>query len=103
VSWKDENLTDRMRQHAWAADELWLGLVTPSELNWRRGARALAHTFLTAPAQDGEEVSEPAHQRLLEIRALGEEASRAGTTESRAIVYGDLLSRCGQCHQESPR
>jgi cytochrome c553 len=98
ASWKDEDLTDRMRQHWWAANELWLGLVTPSELSWSRGASALRHVFLTAPEREGAPLSAAAHEWLLEVRALGERARRSGTPNARATVYGELLARCGSCH-----
>ena len=72
--------------------------------NWHaRGVRGLAKTFLTAREDEGKPVSEPMHEQLLEIRTLGEEASKEGTTQGRARVYGELLGRCGDCHQQTAR
>jgi hypothetical protein len=81
---------DAMAAHAAAEAALWVGLSTPSEASWLRGARAL----VDAPALDSDvqEVSSLAHlvSRLAQ-RGIDNPAARVET-------YGKLLSTCASCH-----
>lgn len=86
-----------MKQHAWASERLWEGLIGPSEGSWIVGAAALA-----GPALDfGPSGSAPA--RVLELQAkltqLAQRAREAHGLQDRATIYGQLLETCADCHE----
>jgi hypothetical protein len=82
------NLLQRMDSHQWAADQLWHGLVDPSNAAWDAGAKALSRIEPQA--------SDPAFGAL---SAPGRAALSAQTPETRASAYGMLLATCATCHQ----
>jgi mono/diheme cytochrome c family protein len=84
-----------MPRHRWAVDWLWLGLITPSEEAWQRGAKALGGLPLfpeAGPRPEG--VAELAAQ----VERLGREALTATEPGARRRVYGELLGSCASCH-----
>jgi hypothetical protein len=93
-----ESLQARMLRHAHAADDLWMGLVMPSDAAWTRGARKLNEAPPERPLAQGEEINAHFAEKLNQIKALGLRATTAGTPQQRAEVYGDLIARCADCH-----
>ena len=89
----------RMGMHMWAAEQLWEGLVVPSDEAWNQGAAALAHLPAEAPAHEPP-LSPAFAQALLEVRTLGENALEAASQDDRANVYARLLARCAACHAQ---
>jgi cytochrome c556 len=81
---------DPMLAHAAAELALWQGLTFPSDEAWLRGARALSD----APELDSdvEQVSATARH----IRELAKDA--LASKETRASVYGKVVSTCASCH-----
>jgi mono/diheme cytochrome c family protein len=91
---KRDTLAKRMVRHMTGADELWEGLMTPSESAWKAGAAALQY----APSTTHESLPPGFVSRLLEVRQLGVDAAEAATQEQRSNVYGLLLATCADCH-----
>lgn len=93
---RPETVPERMRRHVWGIDQLWRGLVSPSDAAWRAGAEALAGG---SPELAPGESSDEAFQLLLDqLRALGQQALGVSTVAAREEVYATLLSRCAGCH-----
>jgi len=89
----------RMIRHRWAADQLWDGLVGPSDESWRAGASVLrdAPLFtddLTHDVQHYEAVTKLAWT----VHELGARANSARDQSVRAALYGELLGTCASCH-----
>jgi hypothetical protein len=93
-----EEVQARMQRHAHAADDLWMGLVMPSDAAWKRGAQRLQEAPPEPPVREGEEVNAHFTEQLHQIKALGLRAQMARTQAQRAEVYGSLISKCAHCH-----
>lgn len=94
-----EDLRTRMLRHSLAADDLWMGLVRPSQGAWTRGARLLNEAPPERPTEPGGgEVDAAFAAQLNAIKALGLRAITAKTPHQRASVYGEFLARCAACH-----
>lgn len=121
-------LSEAMARHAWAAEELWLGMTAPRHEAWMRGATALASMKLpqdeptlraegeaqavpaaadqagsdsaaAAPASDGSD--SPLWQKLEEMRALGKRAQQAAQPAEKTAIYADMIAHCASCHQQA--
>jgi len=94
----DPGLAREMLRHGWAANQLWQGLIAPSDERWNAGAQALSTAPLGEVAQHGipgfdDDIDDTARVRLFATRAL-----TARDPGSRAALYGDLLATCAHCH-----
>ena len=91
------SIVGHMDRHLWAANQLWAGLITPSENAWTAGAEALSDDPLGAQelpsviAYDLVPIAERLHD-------LGDRAARTKDLARRGEVYGELISTCGECH-----
>lgn len=96
------SLEERMRQHAWGTEQLWVGLTAPSHEAWVRGARAVAAQSMDpdeprfAPPAAADDP--PFVSALREVISIGEELERAGRPPEMSARYAELLSRCARCH-----
>jgi mono/diheme cytochrome c family protein len=84
-----------MLRHAWAADRLWDGLITPSDRLWEAGAIALTEDPIFRPSDTG---GQEANVLAREIHDLGTEARRLEDVNQRAGIYGRILDTCARCH-----
>jgi hypothetical protein len=125
---KDRNLSETMERHAWAADELWVGMTVPSSPSWSRGALALAEFPLpetgSAAAQNGgtetgvsareqntgassrtgqTEIAPALSEKLAAVRALGKRANEARQPFEQTAVFSELIVLCGGCHLSLPK
>jgi cytochrome c553 len=82
-----------MVRHQWAADWMWVGLVSASQEAWDRGA----HDLAALPVPHGD----PAAQA--ELQKLGREAEALQDPDARADVYAKILIRCAGCHAGTRR
>jgi hypothetical protein len=100
LAWKDppEELQERMHRHETGVDQLWLGLVRPSEAAWRNGTVTLTRAPLAPVLREGEEASPEFAVKLEKVRELGKRARTATSYSERASVYGELLAGCANCH-----
>lgn len=88
---------DVMKQHAWAADWLWVGLLANDQVAWDRGARELdtapfpSVSLTDFPEQKFMDLEDKLHQ-------LAKEAQQARTPDARGLSFGRILSTCSRCH-----
>lgn len=107
---RQRGLEGVMARHAWAADELWVGMTVPNYSSWVAGARALGEFPLPearaadggTAAEDTLDVDPSMRARLEAVRALGKQAEAAGKPFEQTAVYTDLLVLCGECHRTLP-
>jgi len=111
---RGQGVAEVMARHKWAAEQMWLGLTTPSHEAWIRGSEAISERWTPpAPAVDAGQADasvaagsqatvDPSVQRLIgDVRALGPQLREAQTSHARAKAYGYLIARCGACHVAS--
>ena len=100
VPWQDppDTLTARMDRHYTGVEQLWLGLVQPSEDAWRDGTVTLTRTPLVAPRTQGDAIPAGEHAKVEHVRELARRARAATSHEERAHVYGELIATCADCH-----
>lgn len=88
-----------MIEHQRAADQIFQGLVTPSDSMWRDGTRALAKAPLSAADLP---IAESDRRKLAlteaRIHRLASDAAAATEPRARANYYGQLLAGCADCH-----
>jgi hypothetical protein len=93
-----DDLEFRMLRHQIGADQLWDGLVLPSENLFRSGTMTLARAPLAPPEQNGRPVGPALQERIEAVRTLARQAREATTYSERGRVYGELIARCADCH-----
>lgn len=100
MAWQDppDTLTERMDRHYAGVEQLWQGLVQPSEDAWRNGTLTLTRAPLQAPEAEGAEVSPAAHAQVERVRQLARQARAAKSHPERAQIYGELIAACASCH-----
>jgi hypothetical protein len=98
--WVDppETLDERMQRHQVGVDQLWDGLVLPSDNAWRGGTVTITRAPLSAPRQGTDAISAPMHARIEATRELAKQARLAPTFAERARVFGELIAGCADCH-----
>jgi len=89
----------QMQRHLWAADRMWAGLIGPSDAAWDSGSGILANLNLKASNLTKDPRKQTRVDELVrEIRVVGASGVDAVSTETRTVVYGELLSLCASCH-----
>lgn len=91
--------SELMRRHAWAAQQLWDGLIIPSEERWAQGGIVLATSKLEPNTlfQD-EYLAEVGAERVHGLQEATKSIVAAKGWEERAEAYGELLNSCSSCH-----
>lgn len=90
-----------MLRHQWAMEQMWVGLINPSEASWRKGAEVLSDAPLEPQKMTDEaELSIGVGELAQRVHELGHDARRTEDWSSRARIYGALLSTCADCHLE---
>ncbi|MDH5672156.1 MAG: hypothetical protein OEZ06_08405 [Myxococcales bacterium] len=98
-----ETVARRMARHEAAADDLWVGLVAPSDEAWKQGALTLRDLSPEPPTEGDQSVDTNFTAELNAIKALGLRALSAASIEERAQLYADYLERCASCHSVARR
>lgn len=93
-----EALEERMLRHQTGAEQMWDGLVMPSEQSFRSGTITLERAPLTPPERQGMPIDEVLNARIEEVRELAKQAQFVTTYAERSRVYGELIARCAGCH-----
>lgn len=85
-----------MRDHRWAVDRMWEGLVGPSGDRWIRGSTM----FVVLPGCDETTAPEDEARRALceRTQSLARRGHVARSLEARSTIYGRLLTTCAECH-----
>ena len=81
-------VTEEMARHQWPAQQLWLGLTSPRERDWARGARGFGEDWPTLSDARG----------AADLIELGEQLLSARTGGERQHGLARLLTRCIPCH-----
>lgn len=88
---------DVMKQHGWASDWMWVGLLANDDIAWNRGAAELDQSPFPSvvhadfPEQRFMDLEDRLHQ-------LAAEAKRARTPDQRGVAFGRILATCSRCH-----
>jgi len=88
----------RMREHQWAAVQMWKGLIGPSDERWLEGAQALTTVPLNLVAMSVTPTSELDVDDVARVRLYARRALAAQSQDARAEVFGQLLATCAHCH-----
>ena len=96
---KDNKLKTAMRTHQWATERLWEGVTGSLDEAWNRGAAVLAEARVFSDKRDT--VKSTLLAREAELRKMGQTAKETTGLHERAIIYGQLLATCAECHQEA--
>lgn len=98
--WRDppEELGERMLRHQIGAEQLWEGLVLPSETSFRSGITTLTRAPLRAPEREGEPIDAAMNARIEKVRTLAKAARAATTYQARGQIFGELIATCADCH-----
>lgn len=94
----DPRLVIQMVSHQWAAEQMWQGLIGPSDARWLAGARALSQAPLHIVAQAVTPSSELDVDDVARIRLYARRAEAAGSQDARADLFGTMLGTCAHCH-----
>jgi hypothetical protein len=94
----DPKLVVQMVSHQWAAEQMWQGLIGPSDGRWLAGARALSQAPLHIVAQAVTPTSELDVDDVARIRLYARRAEAAGSQDARADLFGTMLGTCAHCH-----
>ncbi len=105
MAWEDssDTISERMDRHAQGIEQMWMGLVQPSEEAWRSGTVTLTRAPLEAPTTEEGHVGPRAGAEIERVRGLARRARTASTHAERAQIYGQLIAGCGNCHTTTPR
>jgi cytochrome c553 len=92
-------IVGHMLEHQLATDDMLLGLMVPSPVQWRSGAEQLR----VAPLRTNQLPRDPkmtkwVREADVRLHAIADRASRADTDEARASAYVELMTTCAQCH-----
>lgn len=88
-----------MQRHAWAAQQLWDGLIIPSDERWQQGANVLASSKLEPSTLFHDEyLADVGAERVHGLQEATKSVAHAASWEDRAEAYGDLLNSCATCH-----
>ncbi|MDP1830156.1 MAG: hypothetical protein Q8L48_43230 [Archangium sp.] len=88
-----------MLRHQWAMDLMWLGLVTPSDEAWVKGAEVMSDAPLTPGTISPTQTVTRAVAKLADETHAAAAAARNVEKSARGKVYGELLLSCTGCHQ----
>lgn len=88
-----------MRRHAWAAQQLWDGLIIHSDERWKQGASVLGSSNLEPSTLfHNEYLAEVGAERVRGLQEATKSVVAAAAWDERAEAYGELLNSCSTCH-----
>lgn len=90
----------RMLRHQWAAEQMWVGLINPSEESWEAGSEVLADAPLAPEEMTGDgRLTEGVRELAHTVREVGAEALEVEDWDRRALLYGEISATCALCHE----
>lgn len=97
---EDTGTVPHMVGHMWAADRMYEGLVNPSNAAWLNGAEVLVAAPLHSENLSEDAEKAEAVQAMAErVHEVAGRASQAADWDDAALIYGEFLATCAQCHQ----
>lgn len=88
-----------MLRHAWAAQQLWDGLIVPSERRWNEGVSVLQASQLEPNTLfRSEYYADAGAPRVHALQEASRGVAAASTWDERGEAFGELLSTCASCH-----
>jgi cytochrome c553 len=89
-----------MQRHQWAAEQLWEGLVVPSDDAWNAGAPVMEEAPLEPGAlTPGKSPVPRVGELAMTVHDLGHKAAASERVDLRADLYGQMLATCADCHK----
>jgi mono/diheme cytochrome c family protein len=89
-----------MARHVWAEERMWEGLVGPGDRAWTTGAEALRSGWLNIQEVVLDPDDRPAiHELVKSVYDLAVQAGEAKTSNERALLFGEFLNTCAECHR----
>ena len=85
-----------MKEHQYAVDLMYRGLVAPSDESWKQGAASLKAAPLGA--EELPQVSRDAVVAETRVHELAERAIGATDRGARIAIYGEIIGSCASCH-----
>jgi mono/diheme cytochrome c family protein len=97
---QDPATVPHMLGHLWGADRMWEGLIVPSDVSWSNGVAPLAGDPLQPESlTDHAEYADSVRALALRVHELAAEGRTAEGQEARAVIYGEFIATCAECHQ----
>ncbi|MDD9967570.1 MAG: hypothetical protein OXR73_15145 [Myxococcales bacterium] len=93
----------RMFRHEVGHDQMWTGMITPSEEDYRSGTITLTRAPLKAPEAGDGPLDPRLHAAVERIRDLAKQSRAATTHQQRAKLYGTMITECASCHFTQPK
>lgn len=84
-----------MTRHAFAAESMWMGLITPNDELFARGAQILENPELPE--------GEAPYALAQKLSHVAEQAELAVELEQKGALYGELVATCAECHRAAVR
>jgi len=88
--------TGHMREHQYAVDLMYRGLMSPSDDLWKKGAEALKASPLTE--KDLTKVTKEIVKFDARVHELADRAVKAPDTGAKIAIYGEIIGSCATCH-----
>ena len=100
MPWTDppETIDARMERHAVGIEQMWFGLIAPSDEAWRAGTITLTRAPLEPPQDDEGPVDRSVDTQFERLRYFAKQARIAPTYAERARLYGEAITTCAHCH-----
>jgi len=90
-----------MARHFWAINQMWEGLIVPSDTQWRLGVEALQEIPVASGELHEDQQLTPETEMIASwVSSLADMGPHMGNDASRVRLYGELLTSCAACHAE---
>jgi hypothetical protein len=99
----EELVEERMLRHVIGSEQMWEGLILPSDHAWRDGTTVFTRAPLAPPIEDGMAIDTEMQASIEELRTLARNARVARSHKERAVLYGQMLAGCASCHYSQRR
>jgi cytochrome c553 len=97
---QDPATVPHMLGHLWGADRMWEGLIVPSDVSWANGVAPLAGDPLQPESlSEHAEYADDLRALAIRVHELAAEGRDAVGQEARAVIYGEFIATCAECHQ----
>ncbi len=97
---QDPATVPHMLGHLWGADRMWEGLIVPSDVSWANGVAPLAGDPLQPEhLPEMAEYTDDVRTLAIRVHELAAQGRGAEGQEARAVIYGEFIATCADCHQ----